>query len=89
MASVSQEAKTVTMIGTILSVIGWIGVAVILVLGVILWIDLASFEPFNLFEAMRITINAIVQGFVLTLTLAGIGHVMKLFAAYTEAKAGS
>ena len=83
---VAKEAKTVGMIGQILAVIGWIGVALVLIFGIILWIDLASFEPFNLFEAMRITINAIVEGFVLTLMLAGVGHVLKLFAAYTVAK---
>lgn len=52
---------------------------------IVLWIDLAGFEPFILFEAMRITIDAIVQGFVLTLTLAGVGQAMKRFAAYKVA----
>jgi len=84
--TVAKEAKTVAMIGGILAIIGWIGVIAVLVLGVILWIDLASFDPFNLFEAMRITLNAIVGVFVWTLILAGFGHVLKLFAAYTVAK---
>jgi len=86
--SVAKEAKTVGMIGGIVAIIGWIGVITTLVLGIVLWIDLAGFEPFNLFEAMRITLNAIVGVFTWTLMLAGFGHVMRLFAAYTGAKAG-
>jgi hypothetical protein len=84
--TVAKEAKTVAMIGGIVAIIGWIGVVVVLVLGVILWIDLAGFEPFNLFEAMRITLNAIVGVFTWTLMLAGLGHVMRLFGAYAVAK---
>ena len=84
--TVAKEAKTVAMIGGIVAIVGWIGVVVVLVLGVVLWIDLAGFEPFNLFEAMRITLNAIVGVFTWTLMLAGLGHVMRLFAAYTLAK---
>ena len=84
--TVAKEAKTVAMIGGIVAIIGWIGVLVVLVLGIVLWIDLAGFEPFNLFEAMRITLNAIVGVFTWTLMLAGFGHVMRLFAAYALAK---
>ena len=87
--TVARESRTVAMIGMIIAIIGWIGVVTTLVLGVILWIDLASFEPFNLFEAMRITLNAIVGVFTWTLMLAGFGHVMRLLAAYSVARTGS
>jgi hypothetical protein len=86
MDTIAKEAKTVTLIGKILAIIGEIGVVLVLILGIILWIDLASFEPFNLFEAMRINLNAIIGVFVWTLMLAGFGHVLKLLAAYTVAR---
>ena len=53
------------MIGGIVAIIGWIGVLV----------DLAGFEPFNLFEAMRMTLNAIVGVFTWTLMLAATPHI--------------
>jgi hypothetical protein len=83
--SVAKEAKRVGMLGGILAIIGEIGVVVVLVLGVILWIDLAGYEPINLFESMRITLNAIIGVLVSTLILAGFGNALKLFAAYAVA----
>lgn len=81
-----EEAQTVTGIGRVLSIIGWVVVALALVLGVWWWIQFAVSDLFNIIEALRISLNAIIVSFTGGLVLAGVGHTMKLLAAYTVSR---
>ena len=86
MATLVEEAQTVTGIGRVLSIIGWVVVAAALVLGIWWWIQFATSDLFNIIEALRISLNAIIVSFTSGLILAGVGHTMKLFAAYTVSR---
>ncbi len=83
MSTLQEEAQTVTGIGAVLSIIGWLVVALSLVLGVWWWIKFAASDLFNIIEGLRISMNAIIGSFTGGLILAGVGHSMKLLAAYT------
>lgn len=84
--SVQKEAKNVAMVGGALSLIGWVVVAVAAVLGAVLWIQFAAAEAFNIIEAFRISLNAIIASLTGGLLLAGLGSTMKLLAAYTTSR---
>jgi len=81
--SVQKEARNVTRVGDALSLIGWVVIVTTAVLGVVLWFQFATAETFNIIEAFRISLNAIITSLTGGLILAGLGSTMKLLAAYT------
>ncbi len=86
MLSVEQEAQSVAKAGGALSIIGWTVVFVTLIMGVVWWIRFASTDVFNILDAFRITLNAIIVSLTGGFILAGLGSSMKLLAAYTTSR---
>jgi len=78
-----RQAQRVRGVGTVLALIGWVAVIAILVMSVILWIEIAGRPSFGLLEAMTASLAAIAEPLVAALILAGFGHALVLFAAYT------
>jgi hypothetical protein len=84
-----NDARRLASIGTFFIVLGWVAVIWALVAGVLWWIDLASREAFNIFEAFAISASQIGGPIFLAFLLAGLGYALRLFALYVASKVGA
>jgi TRAP-type C4-dicarboxylate transport system permease small subunit len=86
MDQVLKDARRLASIGTFFIVIGWLAVIYALVAGTIWWIDLASREAFNVFEAFAVSASAVGGPVFVAFVLAGFGYALRLFALYVASK---
>jgi len=84
--SIQEKANDVARVGGALTLIGRVVLVTTAVLGAVLWFEFATAETFNVIEAFRITLNAIIVSLTGGLILTGIGSTMKLLAAYTTSQ---
>ena len=82
-----NDARRLATIGTFFITIGWVAVIYALIAGAIWWIDLASREAFNIFEAFAISASAVGLPIFAAFIIAGLGYGMRLFALYVASKA--
>ena len=77
-----NDARRLATIGTFFIILGWIAVIYALIAGLAWWIDLASRDAFNIFEAFAISATAIGLPIFGAFILAGLGYALRLFALY-------
>jgi hypothetical protein len=78
-----RDARRVATIATLILSVGWAGVILSILYGVIAWIDFAGRESVGFIEGMVYAINLFAAPFFLAMVVAGIGHALRLFALYT------
>ena len=83
---IQKEAGRLASIATGFVWVGWFLVLYALVAGVLWWIDLASRDAFNFFEAFILSSSAIGGPIFLALIVAAFGHFLRLFAMYVASK---
>jgi hypothetical protein len=83
---VIKEAQRLASLATVFVWIGWLGIIWASIAGVLWWIDLASKEAFNLFEAFAASSVAIGGPLFLAIIVASFGHALRLFAMYVAGK---
>jgi hypothetical protein len=81
-----KDARRLAGIGTFFIVVGWVGLIYALVAGVLWWIDLATRDTFNVFEAFAISASSIGAPIFLAFLVAGFGYALRLFALYVASK---
>ena len=81
-----RDAARLATIATVFVWVGWLSIAYALIAGILWWIDLAGREAFNFLEAFAISAAAIGTPLFLALLVAGLGHALRLFAAYVASK---
>ncbi len=86
MEQIASDARRLANIGTFFIVVGWVFVIYALVAGVVWWIDLASRDAFNIFEAFAISASAIGMPIFASFFIAGFGYALRLFALYIASK---
>ena len=86
MEQIVSDARRLAVIGTFFIVVGWVFVIYAAVAGVIWWIDLASREAFNIFEAFAVSASAVGTPIFLAFVVAGFGYAVRLFALYVASK---
>lgn len=84
---IANDARRLATIGTFFIVVGWVGIIYTLVAGLIWWIDLASREAFNVFEALAISANAVALPIFAAFIVGGLGYFLRLFASYVGSRA--
>jgi len=77
-----RDAQRLATIATVFVIVGWVAVIYSAIAGVLWWIDLASRNNVNWLEAFAISSAAIGGPLFLSLLVAGLGHFLRLFAAY-------
>lgn len=77
---ITADARRLATVGTFFIVVGWVGIIYTLIAGVLWWLDLASREAFNIFEAFAISASAIAVPVFAAFAIAGIGYYLRLFA---------
>jgi hypothetical protein len=83
---IANDARRLASIGTFFITLGWIAVIWALVAGVLWWVDLASREAFNIFEAFAISATAVGLPVFAAFVLAGFGYLLRLFALYVASR---
>ena len=83
---IGNDARRLAGIGTFFIVVGWVGIAYTLIAGLIWWIDLASREAFNVFEAFAISANAVALPIFAAFIVGGVGYFLRLFALYVASR---
>ena len=78
-----NDAKRVATIAPLILSVGWAGVALSVLYGIIAWIDFVGRESVGFLEGMVYAINLFATPFFLAMVVAGIGHALRLFALYT------
>ena len=78
-----QDAKRVATIATVILSVGWAGALLMVIYGVLAWIDFTGRESVGFLEGLVYAINLFAAPFFLSLVVAGIGHALRLFALYT------
>lgn len=81
-----KEASRLASLATVFVWLGWIAIAWALIAGVLWWIDLASKEAFDFFEAFAASSAAIAAPLMLGIIVATLGHTVRLFAMYVASK---
>lgn len=81
-----KDARRLASVGTFFIVVGWVSVIYALVAGVLWWIDLASRDAFNVFQALAISASAIGAPVFLSFLVAGFGYALRVFALYVASK---
>lgn len=81
-----NDARRLATIATFFIVLGWVAVIYALIAGVLWWIDLASGEAFNIFQAFAISASAVGLPIFVALLVAGLGYALRLFALYVATK---
>jgi hypothetical protein len=84
---IASDARRLASIGTFFIVIGWVAVIYALIAGALWWLDLASREAFNVFEAFAISGSAVALPIFAAFLVGGFGYTMRLFALYVASKA--
>lgn len=79
---IQREASRLVTLATVFVWLGWLGIVWALVAGVLWWVDLASKEAFDLFEALAASSAAIAAPLLLAIIVASLGHTLRLFAMY-------
>jgi hypothetical protein len=83
---IASDARRLATIGTFFIVVGWVGIIYTLIAGLIWWIDLASREAFNVFEAFAISAGAVALPIFAAFIVGGLGYFLRLFALYVDSK---
>jgi hypothetical protein len=83
---IQKDARRLASVGTFFIIFGWVFVIYALVAGVLWWIDLATRDTFNVFEALAISASAIGVPIFLSFVVAGFGYGLRLFALYVASK---
>lgn len=83
---ITADARRLATIGTFFIVIGWVGIIYTLTAGVLWWIDLASRDAFNVFEAFAISASAIATPVFAAFIVGGLGYFLRLFALYVASR---
>jgi hypothetical protein len=78
-----RDAKRVAGIASLIIAVGWAGVILTIIYGIVAWIDLASRESVGLLEGMIYAIDLFAGPFFLAMVVAGLGHALRLFALST------
>jgi hypothetical protein len=86
MEQIANDARRLANIGTFFIVLGWVAVVYALVAGVLWWIDLASRDSFNVFEAFAVSASAIGLPIFAAFLMAGFGYALRLFALYIASR---
>ncbi len=86
MDQVLSDSRRLATIGTFFIVVGWVFVIYALVAGVVWWIDLASREAFNIFQAFAISAAAVGMPIFAAFIVAGFGYALRLLALYIASK---
>lgn len=81
-----NDARRLASIGTFFIVAGWVFVIYALIAGVVWWIDLASRDAFNIFEALAISAASVGLPIFASFLVAGLGYALRLFALYVVSK---
>ena len=77
-----RDAQRLATIATVFVIVGWVAVIYSAIAGILWWIDLASRHTVTWLEAFAISSAAIGGPLFLSLLVAGLGHFLRLFAAY-------
>lgn len=83
---VKREADKVAALATYFVWVGWFFVIYAVIAGVIWWIDLASRESINVFEAFAASAAAVAVPIFIALAVAMMGHSIRLFALYVSSR---
>jgi hypothetical protein len=83
---IEKDARRLATVGTFFIVVGWVGIIYTLIAGVVWWIDLASRQAFNIFEAFAISANAIGLPVFAAFLVGGLGYFLRLFALYVATR---
>jgi hypothetical protein len=83
---INNDARRLAGIGTFFIVVGWVGIIYTLIAGVLWWIDLASREAFNIFEAFAISAAAVALPVFAAFIVGGVGYFLRLFALYVTSR---
>ena len=83
---ITSDARRLATIGTFFITIGWVGVIYTLVAGVLWWVDLATREAFNVFEAFAISAAAVALPVFAAFIVGGLGYFLRLFALYVASR---
>ena len=81
-----KDARRLASVGTFFIVAGWVFMIYAAVAGVLWWIDLASRDAFNVFEALAISASAIGLPIFVAFVVAGFGYGLRLFALYVASR---
>ena len=84
-----RDAARLATIATVFVWVGWLFVLYSLIAAVLWWIDLASRANVNWLEAFAISSAAVGGPLFLALLVAGLGHFLRLFAAYVASHSSS
>jgi TRAP-type C4-dicarboxylate transport system permease small subunit len=83
---IASDARRLATIGTFFIVAGWVFVIFAIAAGIIWWIDLASRDAFNVFEAFAISASAVGVPIFVAFVVAGFGYAIRLIALYIASK---
>jgi hypothetical protein len=83
---IENDARRLATVGTFFIVVGWVGIIYTLIAGIVWWIDLASRQAFNIFEAFAISANQIALPVFAAFLVGGVGYFMRLFALYVASR---
>jgi hypothetical protein len=83
---IENDARRLATVGTFFIVVGWVGIIYTLIAGIVWWIDLASRQAFNIFEALAISANQIALPVFAAFLVGGVGYFMRLFALYVASR---
>jgi hypothetical protein len=77
-----SDAKRVATVATVILSVGWAGVILAVIYGVLAWIDFTSRQTVGFLEGLIYAINLFAAPFFLAMVVAGLGHALRLFALY-------
>jgi len=78
-----NDAKRVATVASGILAVGWAGAVLIVIYGILAWIDFTSRESVGFLEGLIYAINLFAAPFFLAVVVAGLGHALRLFALYT------
>jgi hypothetical protein len=83
---IDNDARRLATVGTFFIVVGWVGIIYTLIAGAIWWIDLATREAFNVFEAFAVSAAAVTLPIFAAFLVGGLGYFLRLFALYVATR---
>jgi hypothetical protein len=81
-----NDARRLASVGTFFVIIGWIGLVYTLVAGVLWWINLATRESINVFEAFAVSASVVALPIFAAFLVGGLGYFLRLFALYVATR---